>query len=169
MRGAYSHGPESPFHVGIIPAHAGSMGRVLLTFHGRAGSSPRMRGASRFENQSLANARDHPRVCGEHQSLLSILSTLVGSTPRMRGAHELREQVRVHRGIIPAYAGSTKRRHGAQRQRQDHPRVCGEHSSSSGRFGIQTGSSPRMRGAQVRGGRYRRVQGIIPAHAGSTD
>ena len=51
---------------------------------------------------------------------------------------------------------------------EDHPRVCGEHSSRMGEADSDGGSSPRMRGAQVPSVGLRVPHGIIPAYAGST-
>ena len=70
--------------------------------------------------------------------------------------------------IIPAYAGSTPEPQVVQVMNQDHPRVCGEHLSSSYSLVPVPGSSPRMRGAPAQNGHVRIRQGIIPAYAGST-
>ena len=86
----------------------------------------------------------------------------------MRGARDGCESVSVALGIIPAYAGSTKRRDGGQGRQRDHPRVCGEHAAKARRRGLVSGSSPRMRGARDNGRERLRAEGIIPAYAGST-
>ncbi len=72
---------------GIIPAYAGSTTRRRPCPPGRTGSSPHTRGALLHGPGSLPVVGDHPRIRGEHRSATS-----------SRG---------VHRGIIPAYAGST--------------------------------------------------------------
>ena len=33
--------------------------------------------------------KDHPRVCGEHCIMPSVIGSFKGSSPRMRGAHRL--------------------------------------------------------------------------------
>ena len=71
-------------------------------------------------------------------------------------------------GIIPAYAGSTLAASTSRMPRRDHPRVCGEHLTVHEAFDNLPGSSPRMRGAQLRQAGGRRLRGIIPAYAGST-
>ncbi len=71
---------------GIIPAYAGS------TRHGQ-----------RYSSQGW----DHPRVCGEHNSMSYPLPPKPGSSPRMRGARGSADESGVGHGIIPAYAGST--------------------------------------------------------------
>ena len=71
-------------------------------------------------------------------------------------------------GVIPAHAGSTAWECGETTPRRDHPRACGEHSSATRARPPRTGSSPRMRGALDGWISYEDVDGIIPAHAGST-
>ena len=64
----------------------------------------------------------------------------------MRGTHGGEQLALVVFGIIPAYAGNTHVRHWRCRWQGDHPRVCGEHSTSSRPPDVVSGSSPRMRG-----------------------
>ena len=71
-------------------------------------------------------------------------------------------------GIIPAYAGNTANSRTMSRFVWDHPRVCGEH-----KYGLPVrlpvpGSSPRMRGTQIRESSGTVGHGIIPAYAGNT-
>ena len=53
---------------------------------------------------------DHPRMCGEH--CLSRIGgwSCAGSSPHVRGARQCDDVPRLHRGIIPACAGSTLRK-----------------------------------------------------------
>ena len=93
------------------------------------GSSPRMRGApgaclsvsrprriipayagsTRGWKPLLGRGRDHPRVCGEHASLVGLTTSPRGSSPRMRGAPDTDAINSNTSRIIPAYAGSTRR------------------------------------------------------------
>ena len=131
---------------GIIPAHAGSssspcaattqsrdhpracgeQARVLRGRRGRAGSSPRMRGAAvavdvRHVGAGIIPAhagssssyaagprrdRDHPRACGEQSRAASSSNFTTGSSPRMRGAVMEAMKTLMESGIIPAHAGS---------------------------------------------------------------
>ena len=112
--------------------------------------------------------KDHPRVCGEHRVLILMGLFITGSSPRMRGARQrIKPKIRTL-GIIPAYAGSTRR--GTQRWSlaRDHPRVCGEHDLFGKRQWCVKGSSPRMRGALLYVANVLVRLGIIPAYAGST-
>ena len=91
------------------------------------GSSPRMRGTpevtagnSRTNGIIPAYAgntvgfadggcgvRDHPRVCGEHESRHGVTQLMAGSSPRMRGTLYKYFAITLAPGIIPAYAGNT--------------------------------------------------------------
>ena len=108
VRGARVKIPVISPRLGIIPACAGS---TLMLF------------------SSIALTRDHPRMCGEHPLLLTLLGGTAGSSPHVRGAPAACLWPIRRVGIIPACAGSTRladeRRAGAG----DHPRMCGEHTS----------------------------------------
>ena len=133
--------------VGIIPACAGSTGRLQTCSH---------------------PIRDHPRVCGEHSSILAPQFGQKGSSPRVRGAPTSDGSILALCGIIPACAGSTVLLHLQSFLCGDHPRVCGEHpSATSPRFAFP-GSSPRVRGALCSSLSPSDGFGIIPACAGST-
>ena len=132
------------------PRVCGEHGAMSSPEKGFMGSSPRMRGAPRRGQRRLrpqgiipayagstspppgscAACRDHPRVCGEHQRMNVRHELRRGSSPRMRGAHRVRYHVQRGRGIIPAYAGSTRWHSSSGPRRRDHPRVCGEHDMS---------------------------------------
>ena len=147
MRGAHRGVPLDNRGEGIIPAYAGSTSSA---------------------DSNRYRCEDHPRVCGEHQTGPSSSSPTRESSPRMRGAHLRLAVDGVLYGIIPAYAGSTRKWCIWRGVRWDHPRVCGEHSRSlTSRVSIP-GSSPRMRGAHGRVVLEGLAHGIIPAYAGST-
>ena len=125
--------------------HGLCLGQLVL----REGSSPRMRGAqlaalspgeyvgiipadagSTKAHSYQDNAEtDHPRGCGEHDTMFIISIFSCGSSPRMRGAHRLEKQISNSSRIIPADAGSTSRRLRRRSACPDHPRGCGEHSA----------------------------------------
>ena len=92
----------------------------------------------------------------------------MGSSPRMRGTRHHARLETVETGIIPAYAGNTRERHGTVSDRRDHPRVCGEHILGDSNADIHRGSSPRMRGTRGGGIGALRLVGIIPAYVGNT-
>ena len=107
VRGALVPGRHVRVHVGIIPACAGSTPPTPLT---------------------RSYCRDHPRMCGEHCTRVSMPVRYVGSSPHVRGALPLAHQLPVHVGIIPACAGSTSRTGRSTKSARDHPRMCGEHN-----------------------------------------
>ena len=111
---------------GIIPARAGSSAKISL---GR-----RLR-------------RDHPRACGEQFLSNFLRKSSMGSSPRVRGAEARHAVDGVAVGIIPARAGSRSCHRRRPRHARDHPRACGEQLSRRGRHAVETGSSPRVRGA----------------------
>ena len=87
----------------------------------------------------------------------------------MRGTLRKGRHQRLQFGIIPAYAGNTKR-HGKTTLRPwDHPRVCGEHWLCGLLHAVWAGSSPRMRGTHECPFLCRVLAGIIPAYAGNTE
>ena len=106
MRGTPLDFPLDSLTLGIIPAYAGN-----------TTSCPRY----------PCRCRDHPRVCGEHDTLERHGGFRPGSSPRMRGTPSRNSWRRRTPWIIPAYAGNT---HGTACNGAgagDHPRVCGEH------------------------------------------
>ncbi len=148
VRGAPSVAMRSRVAAGIIPACAGSTCR-------RHGTGP--------------EARDHPRMCGEHEGQWCMPDWDSGSSPHVRGAPNRRATRLDGRGIIPACAGSTPWTMPSPRRRWDHPRMCGEHQPGDIIVDYDRGSSPHVRGALVRRNVRFLPYGIIPACAGSTD
>ena len=148
------------------PRVCGEHGECLAVFADSLGSSPRMRGTpshyaglghgggiipayagnTPIDGGEMLNARDHPRVCGEHQGFLDLLNEGRGSSPRMRGTPVASFATIAVTGIIPAYAGNTSQCAALRAVLRDHPRVCGEHMSATSLAVRLTGSSPRMRG-----------------------
>ena len=111
---------------------------------------------------------DHPRIRGEHRGMCLASLPSPGSSPHTRGARERGESNVAGRGIIPAYAGSTRPLRKIGDETKDHPRIRGEHADPIVLRHGNRGSSPHTRGAQdPLSGRCRRPR-IIPAYAGST-
>ena len=142
------------------------------------GSSPRAEasrliparaGNTRYPSARPAARTAHPRSRGEHKATRKKNQKSIGSSPLARGAHARGRAVVPDRGLIPARAGSTRRRRLSTRAPGAHPRPCGEHLTISLSGETMLGSSPPVRGAlsevllPTRGG------GLIPARAGSTN
>ena len=134
--------------VGIIPAHAGST-------HGRGSPS--------------GSNSDHPRSRGEHWTCPRGTGCVSGSSPLTRGARGPRRCVTSGSRIIPAHAGSTCPRPQYRSIPADHPRSRGEHDAGGVNSSTPGGSSPLTRGALTAHAPRCVQEGIIPAHAGSTD
>ena len=69
---------------------------------------------------------DHPRVCGEKQTLPTNRKTMRGSPPRVRGKAGRLERLRRTARITPACAGKSASSAVTSISARDHPRVCGE-------------------------------------------
>ena len=132
---------------GIIPACAGNTDQLIWC---------------------LSYFRDHPRMCGEHRKRFVAATDSEGSSPHVRGTHGFGFGGGDLIGIIPACAGNTAFTRHSCRIERDHPRMCGEHSTSKSPPLVVSGSSPHVRGTlNVQESATCRV-GIIPACAGNT-
>ena len=127
VRGALGNQPPRGSRVGIIPACAGST--WLLPF-------------------ALLESWDHPRMCGEHQTVQRMNSFGPGSSPHVRGALITADPRTKLTGIIPACAGSTRGTWATTCRARDHPRMCGEHFFRDDELLLAEGSSPHVRGAR---------------------
>ena len=126
VRGARLHSAALHVYRGIIPACAGS---------------------TTAEAPNTLEARDHPRMCGEHDVCNSGLAVNQGSSPHVRGALVRLLTVVSKVGIIPACAGSTQALRRGCFWLRDHPRMCGEHTTRYLPPVTRAGSSPHVRGA----------------------
>ena len=146
-RGAPRRSASRRSYQGIIPAYAGSTLPMATRGLGR---------------------RDHPRIRGEHGRGSMTASRCVGSSPHTRGALIVNALDERLAGIIPAYAGSTGCCLCCLFLGWDHPRIRGEHGSSTRMVASCGGSSPHTRGAHQQHQPVPAQHGIIPAYAGST-
>ena len=87
MRGKRDQDPEHPYHLRIIPAHAGQTDYPSL-----------------FMNMTP----DHPRACGANVTSGSPAAYERGSSPRMRGKRISDIRNVTAQRIIPAHAGQTQ-------------------------------------------------------------
>ena len=162
-----SRAPESPALRGSSP-HVRGAHRADLVCRRRVGIIPACAGSTRSESCCPRRQRDHPRMCGEHESWFEYTAKTTGSSPHVRGAPHAQLAHAVLLGIIPACAGSTEWKMGHCPYYRDHPRMCGEHKLNDRiRIGVQ-GSSPHVRGARTHPFQRLAQAGIISACAGST-
>ena len=136
-------------------AYAGSSPRVRGTQEGSHGGFtwrgiiPACAGNTSRPNAEPESWRDHPRVCGEHDTRGIRRLHNSGSSPRVRGTRCAPSKPVHLTGIIPACAGNTLPGAGRVQPHRDHPRVCGEHPwRGLSRF-LVLGSSPRVRGTPL--------------------
>ena len=108
MRGSRSSKRSFPSPPGIIPAHAG---------------------LTKEKSEKVLDRGDHPRACGAHHGLATVVAIVQGSSPRMRGSRGGRRRTRRGLGIIPAHAGLTVADDVFDKSHRDHPRACGAHQS----------------------------------------
>ena len=129
---------------------------------------PAYAGSTRVGRRPCRRSEDHPRIRGEHHHPIPRVSRINGSSPHTRGAPPADVRKRPNRGIIPAYAGSTRISQGPDGASRDHPRIRGEHFVKYGIVPSHTGSSPHTRGAPREFSSRGFFSRIIPAYAGST-
>ena len=93
---------------------------------GKRRITPAYAGKSFQLGEVPAVQKDHPRLCGEKESLTVDKTPLAGSPPPMRGKvysfGDIKDQV----GITPAYAGKSSICVKVVSPTRDHPRLCGE-------------------------------------------
>ena len=151
---------SSPHVRGALHPHAGKVGK--------RGIIPACAGSTHRRTPCRPSHRDHPRMCGEHAFRQDADARRTGSSPHVRGALDVLDGRHPDRGIIPACAGSTPHPRSKSPLPWDHPRMCGEHGTTSGTVCRPAGSSPHVRGAPHGSGLPGTGRGIIPACAGST-
>ena len=155
-------------------AYAGSSPRVRGTQEGSHGGFtwrgiiPACAGNTSRPNAEPESWRDHPRVCGEHDTRGIRRLHNSGSSPRVRGTRCAPSKPVHLTGIIPACAGNTGSAILNGLLNGDHPRVCGEHGPHDLPGAPHQGSSPRVRGTLFSVWNSLPRLGIIPACAGNT-
>ena len=132
---------------GLIPAFAGNTFRGWQCEHVH-GAHPRIRGEHWIIGFSLSRlipafagntlvpapvpqARTaHPRIRGEHVAFPVGKFDEAGSSPHSRGTHSSSSPSTGGCGLIPAFAGNTKRSDAVLRMCGAHPRIRGEHGGT---------------------------------------
>ena len=153
------------------------------------GSSPRLRGtrdlaahyqplqrfipafAGNAPHHAIPNrgATVHPRVCGERTGRCNRRRAVRGSSPRLRGTQVAVAGDGVCDRFIPAFAGNAPPTRAPRPLIPVHPRVCGERTLTALAGFSPTGSSPRLRGTQLRYQPGYAVDRFIPAFAGNAE
>ena len=168
MRGKHHHGQQHIHQSGITPAGAGKT--VLVKIH-------------------HLDILDHPRRCGENLGAAEIsvqtewitpagagktpcstarFISSTGSPPQVRGKQNRGGKLYASNGITPAGAGKTPCGLDRTNIAQDHPRRCGENSSSKPDCRSRAGSPPQVRGKLFMFSPCFPNKRITPAGAGKT-
>ena len=132
------------------------------------GIIPARTGFTAWAAPSTISSTDHPRSRGVYPDGFLERDFCLGSSPLARGLPiKVCEPLRI-RGIIPARAGFTTRKAGAETTRPDHPRSRGVYPSMRALVVGAAGSSPLARGLRPGVHASLTPTGIIPARAGFT-
>ena len=115
-----------------------------------------------------AQARAHPRACGENAPQTGGRGGGQGSSPRVRGKPVVLQARAGRGGLIPARAGKTRLRVRSLWLIRAHPRACGENMILCSPVASTWGSSPRVRGKLLHRHRRPFERRLIPARAGKT-
>ena len=112
--------------------------------------------------------KDHPRLCGEKYAAFPDTLKPIGSPPPVRGKVEnsLRMSAKVR--ITPACAGKSTDARPTEAEIKDHPRLCGEKTSTDHIVECSTGSPPPVRGKEFSCSLTSATDRITPACAGKS-
>ena len=110
MRGEHFTVPDTAsYFSGSSPHARGARGRAGVDGVDH-GIIPACAGSTSSSGKLTEASGDHPRMRGEHSTVMESVSTQMGSSPHARGAlHDEVGNGRAAAGIIPACAGSTRR------------------------------------------------------------
>ena len=133
-----------------------------------AGITPAGAGKTQGRNVIASINRDHPRRCGENTLSREKAQECQGSPPQVRGKLTIGFVFVWWGGITPAGAGKTKTAEVGNRRHWDHPRRCGENTTTHTPVQCSVGSPPQVRGKQINSIAVRRNIRITPAGAGKT-
>ena len=110
----------------------------------------------------------HPRSRGDHAPVDAVGDGERGSSPLARGPHYNPIYRIQGKGLIPARAGTTKKRCESAPGSAAHPRSRGDHLEKLVLDDPEWGSSPLARGPHASGSPAEEAAGLIPARAGNT-
>ena len=123
---------ENRMMMSIVGIKLGSPPQVRGKLGGREhsgfkrGITPAGAGKTKIKPTYRPDKTDHPRRCGENDTIISWTAKEIGSPPQVRGKQCGQSLLRCTPGITPAGAGKTWQPYYTSPARQDHPRRCGE-------------------------------------------
>ncbi len=142
--------------VGVRPADRGG------------GSTPACAGTTGTLWRAESPIREHPRVCGDDLGGVTIMRRDPGAPPRVRGRPRPRRSRNRGPRSTPACAGTTPTPCRPAAMEGEHPRVCGDDSSTLAVLRRDRGAPPRVRGRPQHRASDARLRGSTPACAGTT-
>ncbi len=168
MRGDHTYTlPESLPLMGPPPRARGPR-RAHGDDAGGAGTTPAWAGTTTGSPAFRFAPVDHPRVRGDHRSIMSSVIRSPGPPPRARGPPGVRRVLLRRAGTTPACAGTTHQLRRGSRPLGDHPRVRGDHEDGARGCLDAAGPPPRARGPRKTDTPLRCRHGTTPACAGTT-
>ena len=129
---------------------------------------PAWAGKTPYSGELVSPSAAHPRVGGENESPSCAVEARVGSSPRGRGKPVHGIPRAGPEGLIPAWAGKTRRCQSWSPDHTAHPRVGRENATNRLSQISAGGSSPRGRGKLHEQGDDQWPVRLIPAWAGKT-
>ena len=129
---------------------------------------PAHAGKTHLHYTSRSVYRAHPRSRGENHTPRNLIEIPGGSSPLTRGKPRTGGTWTPSRGLIPAHAGKTTIRSARSARPWAHPRSRGENDDVGMFVAEHRGSSPLTRGKHAKALEAKRIEGLIPAHAGKT-
>ena len=142
---------------------------VCTTSHRQnVGITPAYAGKSFAKTIRVPQSRDHPRLCGEKETIKVGQVTGTGSPPPMRGKDAPFRAFGIKLRITPAYAGKRIVYESKTDLFEDHPRLCGEKTATKDKVVAFLGSPPPMRGKASDKPFLQRRCRITPAYAGKS-
>ena len=135
---------------------------------GVPGNTPAYAGKTCTMCIKIFSGQKHPRVCGEDDPGRISNQDQRETPPRMRGRLFIYHIIAEGTGNTPAYAGKTLCIGLHDKEREKHPRVCGEDLPSRPKSLPIPETPPRMRGRLRRRSSCARLIRNTPAYAGKT-
>ena len=151
----------------LIPAHAGKTAPRQPFSLPSAAHSP-SRGENHGRSARLERTRGSSPLTRGKPVQQGALGLAAGSSPLTRGKQVGAVDSLSSWRLIPAHAGKTSVRAGAERWHKAHPRSRGENWSRRTPRSLRIGSSPLTRGKRGHRGGVEALGRLIPAHAGKT-
>ena len=172
----------------VHPRPCGEQRKPGACLHVSSGSSPPVRGTvlinrknsciirfipARAGNSNIVIQRRcaqavHPRPCGEQCDRLEANVSNFGSSPPVRGTAKTQPMPRALHRFIPARAGNSSLRSPPEHTEPVHPRPCGEQYQLKRDISGSSGSSPPVRGTEIKRRLMMLRLRFIPARAGNS-